>query len=148
MDTTVSECTICFEDFTTKSARALPGQISDFPDHTKTDQQARSILACQHGSEIHYHCILEWVEKDPTCPTCRAELFDSSGNNLGPIASSPRSWAWTVAITLAALGLAYIISKLLMPTADATKRLTATIAPAFVVGTGTATWQLKDRGTI
>lgn len=50
-----NECNICLEEF--------------------DDKEFVVLLPCGCLPLYHRHCIFEWIDKNPTCPTCRKELL-------------------------------------------------------------------------
>jgi len=58
-------------------------------------------LPCSHL--FHHNCLLQWLEQDPSCPTCRRQLLTTKSDNSGSQERQTRdnpgggwvSWSWT-----------------------------------------------------
>lgn len=61
----VSQCLICFDEFTSANSSVA---------HNANPKIRDTLFGCSHASQYHVNCIKKWGTSNPTCPTCRHQM--------------------------------------------------------------------------
>ncbi len=57
------DCCICYDD-------TIPVEELNIISH----QDRLYKMSCSHGDQLHERCMKQWIERDASCPLCRAKL--------------------------------------------------------------------------